>query len=84
MKNNKVALVLAFKGTNYGMHLQGYATQQILDSWGYNTEIIDYKAKGILNGAPIQRGLLSCDFRRQIGLEKQCFMTLNLLKVLKL
>lgn len=57
MKNNRIGLVLAFKGTNYGMHLQGYATQQILDSWGYDTEIIDYKAKGFLNGAPIQSGL---------------------------
>lgn len=59
MKRNKVALVLAFKGTNYGMHLQGYATQQILDSWGYNTEIIDYKVKGVYNGVPIQRGLFT-------------------------
>lgn len=59
MKRNKVALVLAFKGTNYGMHLQGYATQQILDSWGYNTEIIDYKVKSIYNGVPIQRGLFT-------------------------
>lgn len=74
MKNNKVALVLAFKGTNYGMHLQGYATQQILDSWGYNTEIIDYKAKGILNGAPIQRGLLTFlwkSFKRRFFEKKQ-------------
>lgn len=74
MKNNKVALVLAFKGTNYGMHLQGYATQQILDSWGYNTEIIDYKNKGILNGAPIQRGLLTFlwkSFKRRFFEKKQ-------------
>ena len=59
MKNNIIGLVIAFKGTNYGMHLQGYATQQLLDSWGYNTEIIDYKATGFLKGAHFQRGLVS-------------------------
>lgn len=59
MDKKKIGLVLAFKGTNYGMHLQGYATQQLLDSWGYETEIIDYSAKGLLNGIPIQRGLLT-------------------------
>lgn len=45
MVNQNIGLVIAFKGTNYGMHLQGYATQQILESWGYKTTIIDYKHK---------------------------------------
>ncbi|MBR5349010.1 MAG: polysaccharide pyruvyl transferase family protein [Lachnospiraceae bacterium] len=46
----KIGLCIAFKGTNYGMHLQGYATQQVLDQAGFDTEIIDYhsgKEKGI-------------------------------------
>lgn len=41
--NKKVGLVLAFKGTNYGALLQAYATQYIVESLGFDTEIIDYK-----------------------------------------
>lgn len=50
MSRNKVGLCLAFKGTNYGMLLQAYATQQIVESYGFDTEIIDYRSgknKGI-------------------------------------
>lgn len=46
----KIGLCIAFRGTNYGMHLQGYATQRVLDQAGFDTEIIDYnsgKEKGI-------------------------------------
>ncbi len=39
----KIGLVLAYKGTNYGMHLQGYAIQQILEGLGHETTIIEYK-----------------------------------------
>lgn len=41
----KIGLCLAFKGAydNYGMLLQAYATQQILEMDNYETEIIDYK-----------------------------------------
>lgn len=42
--NNKIGLVLAHKGTNYGALLQAYATQQIIESFGFQTEIINYKA----------------------------------------
>lgn len=50
MKTTKIGLCLAFKGTNYGQNLQALATQRIIDSLGYDTEIIDYqsgKDKGI-------------------------------------
>lgn len=50
MSRNKVGLCLAFKGTNYGMLLQAYATQQIVEAYGFDTEIIDYRSgrnKGI-------------------------------------
>lgn len=67
MEKNKIGLVLAFKGTNYGMHLQGYATQQILDSWGFKTEIIDYVHKGLFNGISFQRGLFSFILKTMIG-----------------
>lgn len=39
-KMKKIGLVLSFKGTNYGLLLQGYATQQYLQRHGYETEII--------------------------------------------
>ena len=46
-----VGLCLAgFIGSNYGMLLQAYATQQVVDKLGYKTEIIKYKSgknKGI-------------------------------------
>jgi len=38
----KVGLVLAFQGVNYGMLLQAYATQQVIEAFGYETEIIEY------------------------------------------
>lgn len=50
MSRKKVGLCLAFKGTNYGMLLQAYATQQIVEAYGFDTEIIDYRSgrnKGI-------------------------------------
>ena len=42
----KVGLVLAYKGVNYGMLLQAYATQQVIRGWGYETEILDYTRVG--------------------------------------
>lgn len=45
MNKNKVGLCLAgFSGTNYGMLLQAYATQQIVEKLGYDTEIINYRS----------------------------------------
>ena len=38
----KIGLCLAYRGTNYGMLLQAYATQQVLHMLGYETEIIEY------------------------------------------
>ena len=38
----KIGLCLAFSGQNYGMLLQAFATQQIVEKLGYDTEIIDY------------------------------------------
>lgn len=40
--NDKIGLCLAFKGTNYGALLQAFATQQIVERFGYKTEIIDF------------------------------------------
>ena len=42
----KIGLCLSYKGTNYGMILQAYATQQVLHKLGYETEIIDYSRNG--------------------------------------
>ncbi len=41
----KLGLCLAFSGQNYGMLLQAYATQQLLEEQGYKTEIIHYIAQ---------------------------------------
>ena len=42
----KLGLVLAYKGVNYGMLLQAYATQQVLETLNFETEIIDYTRVG--------------------------------------
>ena len=42
----KIGLCLAYKGVNYGMLLQAFATQRIVEKMGYETEIIDYKRVG--------------------------------------
>ena len=39
----RIGLVLAYKGVNYGMLLQAFATQEVIHMLGYDTEIIDYK-----------------------------------------
>lgn len=41
---SKIGLCLAYSGQNYGMLLQAYATQQLLEDKGYKTEIINYIA----------------------------------------
>lgn len=38
----KIGLSIAFTGTSYGMLLQAYATQVIINQMGYDTEIIEY------------------------------------------
>ena len=42
MKYMKIGLVMAYKGVNYGMLLQAFATQKVIESLGYETEILDY------------------------------------------
>lgn len=42
-QNKKVGLILAYTGTSYGMNLQAFATQYIVESLGYQTEIIRIK-----------------------------------------
>ena len=42
----KIGLCLAYKGANYGMLLQAYATQRKLEQMGYETEILDYTRVG--------------------------------------
>lgn len=41
--SKKVGLCLAYKGTNYGMLLQAYATQQVVEKFGFKTEILNVK-----------------------------------------
>ena len=38
----KTGLILANPGTNYGAHLQAFATQYVMDQMGVQTEILDY------------------------------------------
>lgn len=38
----KVGLLLAYKNTNYGAQLQSWATQIIIESLGFSTDIIEY------------------------------------------
>ncbi len=45
----KIGLCLAYKGVNYGMLLQAYATQRVIENLGYDTEIIDYTRIGYKN-----------------------------------
>ena len=42
-KNKTIGLILAYTGTSYGMNLQAFATQYIIESLGYKTEIIRIK-----------------------------------------
>ena len=51
--NRKIGLVLAYKGTNYGALLQAFATQHIIESLGFKTEIIDFMSN---------RGFSICNF----------------------
>lgn len=40
--SDAIGLCLAFKGTNYGALLQSYATQFVIERYGFETEILDY------------------------------------------
>lgn len=41
----KIGLVLSYKETNYGAQLQAFATQYLIDSFGLQSEIIEYSPK---------------------------------------
>lgn len=55
---NKIGLVLAHNVTNYGALLQAYATQQMVEKMGFETEIIDYKAYKFRRGVKFYWGLI--------------------------
>ena len=42
MDKKKIGLILAYRGVNYGMLLQAFATQQFIEKQGYETEILEY------------------------------------------
>lgn len=46
MSKKKIGLVLACMHTNYGAQLQSYATQQAVESLGFDTEVIIHKSAG--------------------------------------
>lgn len=72
MSNKKIGLCIAFKGTNYGMQLQGYATQHILDKYGFNTEIIDYHS-GANKGISFSFGALFIAFKHVFNIFRTSF-----------
>ena len=44
--SKKIGLILAYRGVNYGMLLQAFATQQFIEKQGYDTEILEYTRTG--------------------------------------
>lgn len=42
----KIGLILAYRGVNYGMLLQAYALQRVIEKYDYETEIIEYTRVG--------------------------------------
>ena len=42
MNPPKIGLILAYRGVNYGMLLQAFATKQFIEQHGYATEILEY------------------------------------------
>ena len=49
MNKRKVGLILVPEHTNYGAQLQSYATQQVVEAIGCDTEILLYNANGQRN-----------------------------------
>lgn len=56
-KNNKIGLLLACHGSSYGMNLQAFATQYIIEKMGYDTEIINFKSGSGFKGISLDFGL---------------------------
>ena len=59
----RIGLLLAYKSTNYGAQLQAFATQMMIESFGHETEIIEYPLKGRLENAIPSFGLVYEFFR---------------------
>ena len=59
MTKKKIGLLLAYKNTNYGAQLQAWATQYVLESIGFETEIIEYKNRRHFESLNIDRGVLT-------------------------
>ena len=49
---------MSFTGSSYGMNLQAYATQYIIEKLGYLTEIIQFKTGSSFKGLTLDLGLL--------------------------
>lgn len=49
MNKRKIGLILVPEHTNYGAQLQSYATQQIVESLGCDTEILLYRSNSRIN-----------------------------------
>lgn len=64
-KKKKIGLCISFLGTSYGMLLQAYATQYIIEKLGYNTEIIKFKST-IKRKIPFKIGTLTYFINRVI------------------
>ena len=58
MEKRKVGLLLAYKSTNYGAQLQAWATQHVIESLGFDTEIIEYKNRYPFESLNIGHGVL--------------------------
>ena len=54
----KIGLVLSYNEANHGAQLQDYATQVMVESFGHETEIIDYSQKKGDRHIVVCRGLL--------------------------
>lgn len=55
---DKIGLVTAHHVTNYGALLQSYAMQQVIKTFGFKTEIIDYKAFRLRRGINLYISLI--------------------------
>ena len=54
-----IGLVMAYTGTSYGMNLQAFATQHVIEQMGYSTEIIPtLESTFSLKNVPFDWGLL--------------------------
>ena len=53
----KIGLLIAYKNPNYGTMLQAFATQYVVESYGLETEVIDYTADRINKHYALDGGL---------------------------